>query len=216
MQNNINIEATAVCSRILYPPVQKALLADQRTVNQQKLQDFTGRVCLKREYDLTLAKLINLGMMSSAAIEFIADYLDKTCRILMRDHKINLQFAPEFNLDTSNFVYSLSVQNDDAYLAYLIRILQQVLNAHEIPNTYVAPSGLDPYVQVLDARDNTICEIRFENSMPYILLGETDDDIEPCGSDVYATCLNTKYDIDYLNKIMNIIRPFMSEKEKED
>lgn len=216
MQNNINIKATAVCSKILYPPVQKALLADQHIVNQQKLRDFTGRVCLKREYDLAMAKLINLGLMPSASIEFIVNYLNKTCRILMRDHKINMQFVPEFNLDTSNFVYSLSMQNDDAYLAYLIRILQQVLNAHKIPNTYVAPSGLDPYVQVLDARGNTICEIRFENSMPYILLGETDEDIEPDANNVYATCLNTKYDIDYLNKIMNIIRPFMSEKEKED
>lgn len=213
MQNNINIEATAVCSRMLYPPVQKALLADQHIVNQQKLRDFTGRVCLKREYDLAMAKLINLGMMPSASIEFVADYLDKTCRILMRDHKINMRSAPEFNLDTCNFVYSLSMQNDDAHL---ILDLQQALNIHKIPNTYVAPVGLDPYIQVLDAHGNTICEIRFENSVPYILLGETDEDIEPCENDVYATCLNTKYDIDYLNKIINIIRPFMSEKEKED
>ena len=213
MQNNINIEATAVCSRILYPPVQKALLADQHVVNQQKLQDFTGRVCLKREYDLTLAKLINLGMMPSASIEFIDDYLNKTCQILMRGRKINMQSAPEFNLDTSNFVYSLSVQNDDAHL---IQALQQALNAHNIPNTCVTPVGLDPYIQVLDACDNTICEIRFENSTPYILLGETDEDIEPCENDVYATCLNIKCDIDYLNKIINIIRPFMPEKEKED
>lgn len=213
MRNNINIEAVAVCSKILYPPVQRALLADQRTVNQQKLQDFTGRVCLRREYDLAMAKLINLGMMPSSAIEFIDDYLNKTCRILMRDHKINMQSAPEFNLDTCNFVYSLSVQNDDAHL---IRTLQHALNAHEIPNSCAAPVGLDSYIQVLDARDNTICEIRFENSMPYILLGETDDDIESCDNNVYAACLNTKYDIDYLNKIINIIRPFMSEKEKED
>lgn len=213
MRNNINIEAVAVCSKILYPPVQKALLADQRTVNQQKLQDFTGRVCLKREYDLAMAKLINLGMMPSASIEFIDDYLNKTCRILMRDHKIDMRCTPEFNLDTCNFVYSLSVQNNDAHL---IRTLQQALNAHEIPNSCVAPVGLDPYIQVLDARDNTICEIRFENSMPYILLGETDDDIGSCDNNVYAACLNTKYDIDYLNKIVNIIRPFMSEKEKED
>lgn len=213
MQNNIDIEAVAVCSKILYPPVQKALLADQRTVNQQKLQDFTGRVCLRREYDLAMAKLINLGMTPSASIKFIDDYLNKTCRILMRDRKINMWGTPEFNLDTSNFVYSLSVQNNDAHL---IRTLQQALNAHEIPNSCVAPVGLDLYIQVLDARDNTICEIRFENNAPYILLGETDGDIESCGSDTYATCLNTKYDIDYLNKIINIIRPFMSEKEKED
>lgn len=213
MQNNINIEATAVCSRILYPPVQKALLADQHVVNQQKLQDFTGRVCLKREYDLIMAKLINLGMMPSASIEFIADYLNKTCRILMRDCKINLQGVPEFNLDTSNFVYCLSMQNDDVHL---ILDLQEALNVYKIPNTYVAPVGLDPYIQVLDARSNTICEIRFENSMPYILLGETDDDIDSDDNNVYAMCLNTKYDIDYLNKVINIIRPFMSEKEKED
>lgn len=213
MQNNINIEATAVCSRILYPPVQKALLADQHVVNQQKLQDFTGRVCLKREYDLIMAKLINLGMMPSASIEFIADYLNKTCRILMRDCKINLQGVPEFNLDTSNFVYCLSMQNDDVHL---ILDLQEALNVYKIPNTYVAPVGLDPYIQVLDARSNTICEIRFENSMPYILLGETDDDIDLDDNNVYAMCLNTKYDIDYLNKVINIIRPFMSEKEKED
>ena len=213
MQNNINIEATAVCSKILFPPVQRALLADQRTVNQQNLQDFTGRVCLKREYDLAMAKLINLGMMPSASIEFIDDYLNKTCRILMRDHKINLQSAPEFNLDTCNFVYSLSVQNNDAHL---IRTLQQALNAHEIPNSCVAPVGLDPYIQVQDIRGNTICEIRFENNAPYILLGETDDDIESCDNNVYAACLDTKYDVDYLNKIINIIRPFMSEKEKED
>lgn len=213
MQNNINIEATAICSEILYSPVQKSLLADQHIVNQQKLPDFTGRVCLKREYDLTMAKLINLGMMPSASIEFIDDYLNKTCRILMRDHKINMRSVPEFNLDTSNFVYCLSVQNDDAYL---IETLQQALNTHKIPNTYAAPAGLDPYIQVSDSCDNTICEIRFENSTPYILLGETDDDIESCGSDVYATCLNTKYDIDYLNKIINIIRPFMPKKEKED
>lgn len=213
MQNNINIKATAVCSKILYPPVQKALLADQHMVNQQKLRDFTGRVCLRREYDLAMAKLINLGLMPSASIEFIVNYLNKTCRILMRDHKINLQFAPEFNLDTCNFVYCLSMQNDDAHL---ILDLQEALNIHKIPNMYVTPVGLDPYIQVLDARGNTICEIRFESSMPYILLGETDDDIESCGSDVYATCLNTKCDIDYLNKIINIIRPFMPEKEKED
>lgn len=213
MQNNINIEATAVCSKILYPPVQKALMADQRTVNQQKLQDFTGRVCLKREYDLAMAKLINLGMLPSASIEFIDDYLNKTCQILMRDHKINLRETPEFNLDTSDFVYSLSVQNDDAHL---IRTLQQALNTHNIPNTCVTPVGLDPYIQVQDAGANTICEIRFENSMPYILLGETDEDIELCENNVYATCLNTKYDINYLNKIINIIRSFMPEKEKED
>lgn len=212
MQNNINIKATAVCSKILYPPVQKALLADQHMVNQQKLRNFTGRVCLKREYDLAMAKLINLGLMPSASIEFIVNYLNKTCRILMRDHKINMRGTPEFNLDTSNFVYCLSMQNDDAHL---ILDLQKALNVHKIPNTYVAPAGLDPYIQVLDARSNTICEIRFENSMPYILLGETDD-IESCENNVYAACLNTKYDIDYLNKIINIIRPFMSEKEKED
>lgn len=213
MQNNIDIEATAVCSKMLYPPVQRALLADQRTVNQQKLHDFTGRVCLKREYDLAMAKLINLGMMPSASIEFIDDYLNKTCRILIRDHKINMRSTPEFNLDTSNFVYSLSVQNDDAHL---IRTLQQALNAHEIPNSCVAPAGLDPYIQVQDVFGNTVCEIRFENNAPYILLGETDDDIESCDNNVYAACLNTKYDIDYLNKIINIIRPFMPEKEKED
>lgn len=213
MQNNINIEAVAVCSKILYPPVQRALLVDQRTVNQQKLQDFIGRVCLRREYDLAMAKLINLGMMPSSAIGFIDDYLNKTCRILIRDHKINMQSAPEFNLDTCNFVYSLSVQNNDAHL---ILDLQQALNAHEIPNSCVAPTGLDPYIQVQDRRGNTICEIRFENNAPYILLGETDDDIESCDNNVYAACLNTKCDIDYLNKIINIIRPFMSEKEKED
>ena len=213
MQNNINIEATAVCSKILYPPVQRVLLADQRTVNQQKLHDFIGRVCLKREYDLVMAKLINLGMMPSASIEFIDDYLNKTCRILIRDHKINMQSTPEFNLDTCNFVYSLSAQNNDAHL---IRTLQQALNAHEIPNSCVDPVGLDSYIQVQDRRVNTICEIRFENNAPYILLGETDDDIESCDNNVYATCLNTKYDIDYLTKIINIIRPFMSEKEKED
>lgn len=213
MQNNINIEATAICSKILYKLVQHALLTDQRIVNQQKLHDFTGRVYLRREYDLTMAKLINLGMMPSSSIEFIDDYLNKTCQILMRDHKINMWATPEFNLDTSNFIYYLSMQNDNAHL---IRILQKALNIHQIPNTYVTPAGLDPYIQVQDTFDNTICEIRFENSKPYILLGETDEDIESCDNNVYASCLNTKYDIDYLNKVINIIRPFMSEKEKED
>lgn len=86
-----------------------------------------------------MAKLINLGMMPSASIEFIDDYLNKTCRILMRDHKVNMQSAPEFNLDTCNFVYSLSVQNNDAHL---ILDLQQALNAHEIPNSAQLQLGL--------------------------------------------------------------------------
>ena len=204
MNDAINTQAAAICSKILFNPVQKALLADQKTVNQSKLHDFTGKVCLRREYDLTMAKLINLGLTPSSAIDFINEYLLKTCQLMQDNGDIRMLDEPAFNLNTYSFVYYLVAQTGDAYLIWH---MQQALNAHHISNTRAISAGLDSYIQItgLDGY-GVFCEVHLEQNKPYIMLGETNNDTY----DTYAACLDDKSDIDYLNKIMNILYKFFA------
>lgn len=210
MDDAINPQATAICSKILFSPVQRALLADQKTVNQQKLHDFTGKVYLRREYDLTMAKLINLGLMPSSAINFINEYLLKTCQLMQDNGDIQMLDEPVFNLNTYSFVYYLVAQTGDAHLIWQ---MQQVLNAHHISNTCAISTGLNSYLQI-ERPDGygVFCEVHLEQNKPYIMLGETND--ETC--DTYAACLDDKSDIDYLNKIMNILYKFLPNKKEEE
>lgn len=210
MNDAINTQAAAVCSKILFNPVQRALLADQKTVNQQKLHDFTGKVCLRREYDLTMAKLINLGLMPSSAIDFINEYLLKTCQLMQDNGDIQMLDEPVFNLNTYSFVYYLVAQTGDACLIWHV---QQALNAHHISNTCIASAGPDSYLQIERPDGYGIfCEVHLEQNKPYIMLGETDDDT----CDRYAACLDDKSDIDYLNKIMDILYKFLPDKKEEE
>ena len=209
MNDAINIQAAAICSKILFSPAQKALLADQKIVNQQKLHDFTGKVCLRREYDLAMAKLINLGLTPSSAIDFINAYLLKTCQLMQDNGDIQMLDEPVFNLNTYSFVYYLVAQTGDTHLIWQ---MWQALNAYHISNTCIASAGLDSYIQI-ERPDGygVFCEVHLEQNKPYIMLGETND--ETC--DTYAACLDDKSDIDYLNKIMNILYKFLPDKKRE-
>lgn len=210
MNDVINTQATAICSKILFNPVQRALLADQKTVNQQKLHDFTGKVCLRREYDLTMAKLINLGLMPSSAINFINEYLLKTCQLMQDNGDIQMLDEPVFNLNTYSFVYYLVAQTGDTHLVWHV---QQALNAHHVSNTCVISAGLDSYLQI-ERPDGygVFCEVHLEQNKPYIMLGETDNDT----CDRYVACLDDKLDIDYLDKIMNILYKFLPDKKEKE
>lgn len=194
--NNQQLSATAyaICGQIMLPLIKKKTQNTQNVANKTRAVHLPSKINLRSTWDLTVAKLISIGLTAGQAENFVSEYFHD----IVKNLDVNL-VQEHLDKDTMIWHYKVNAQEVKAF-----KDLIRDLEINEIQyNTFRDPQNSNPSIEILDSVGHAVCTVFETSGVLCLINGFLDEDhYEASECDTYE-------ELDDYMAIMNIVRPYI-------
>ena len=194
--NNQQLSATAyaICGQIMLPLIKKETQNTQNVANKTRAVHLPSKINLRSAWDLTVAKLISIGLTAGQAEDFVSEYFHD----IVKNLDVNL-VQEHLDKDTMIWHYKVNAQEVKAF-----KDLIRDLEINEIQyNTFRDPQNSNPSIEILDSVGHAVCTV-FETSGILCLINGFFEE-----NHYEASECDTYEELDDYMAIMNIVRPYI-------
>lgn len=167
--NNQKLSATAyaICGQIMWPLIKKETQNTQNVANKTQAVHLPSKINLRSAWDLTVAKLISIGLTAGQAENFVSEYFHD----IVKNLDVNL-VQEHLDKDTMIWHYKINAQEVKAF-----KDLIHDLEVNEIQyNKFRDPQNSNPSIQILDSVGHAVCTVFETSGVLCLINGFLDED----------------------------------------